>query len=144
MAQDLDFQVFNHFSDMMRRLYFRLHLLAGEKLPQIQLGYLHYLYDHEGCTQQDFADMLTASKTTVSGTLKQLEEEGLICRKRSETDRRKNAIFLTERGRVIAGRIREEYDAFCERALRDFTPREKRQMMDLLQRFMEAGAQIPD
>ena len=135
--ENLDFQVFNRFSDMMRQLYAKMSVPSEKKLTVLQMGYIHYLYDHEGCSQQDFVDMFIASKATISETLGLMESDGLIYRERQKSDRRVNKVFLTEQGRQVARIIRQKYDEFCEDALRNFTDREKEQMLDLLNRFMK-------
>jgi DNA-binding MarR family transcriptional regulator len=62
------------------------------------------LRDHGAMSQQSFAAVLEIDRTNVVGLLNDLERAGLVARTRSEEDRRRHLVELTDAG---AQRIRE-------------------------------------
>lgn len=78
--------------------------LAGVGLRPRHLVALTVLRDHEGVTQQALASSLQMDRSNLVGLLNELEDEGLVARRRSPQDRRCHVVTLTPAG---GGRLRE-------------------------------------
>lgn len=76
--------------------------LAPLKLKPPHLDVLVNLYRFEGLTQQELARRLLLGRSTMSMTLPQLEQRGLITRQGDSSDRRILRLHLTKAGRDIA------------------------------------------
>ncbi len=91
---------------------------------------LHLAKVGEGCTQQMLADELAIEMPSLTRTLNQLQEQGLIERRRDPGDRRVHALWFTEAGhqriadmgmhiervrkQIYAGLSDTQLDAFAE------------------------------
>jgi DNA-binding MarR family transcriptional regulator len=60
---------------------------------------LTVLRDHGGATQQALATTLQIDRTNLVGLLNELESGGLIVRRRTDEDRRRHIVGLTDAGR---------------------------------------------
>lgn len=136
--QTFDYQLLNRFADIIRTFYIRRFTYLKGILPTPnQMGYLHFLLDHEGCSQQELVDMRFAKRSTISEVVSQMEQSGLLTREKSKTDKRKICLHLTEDGRKAARFIKQEFDCFCRDCLGDFSPEEREQFFYLLSKFLE-------
>jgi DNA-binding MarR family transcriptional regulator len=61
---------------------------------------LTVLRDHGGATQQALASTLQIDRTNLVGLLNELESAGLIVRRRTDEDRRRHVVDLTDAGRA--------------------------------------------
>lgn len=136
--QTFRYQLFNRFADIIRTFYVRRFAYLKDILPTPnQMGYLHFLLDHDGCSQQELVDMRFAKRSTISEVVSQMEQSGLLIREKSKTDKRKICLHLTEDGRKAACFIKQEFDCFCEECLGDFSEKEKEQFFYLISKFLE-------
>jgi DNA-binding MarR family transcriptional regulator len=95
-------------------------------------GTLRRLAAHEGQSQQAFAEQLRIHPNRVVFLVDELEERGLIERRRSPADRRTNALYLTERGHQV---VQQAADATAEYSVslgHTLTPNQRRQLKRLL------------
>src|ERR1700722_18541247 len=65
------------------------------------LGALRVIAGGEAKSQQDVAGILGVDRTSMVALLDALEQAGIVARRPSEQDRRRNVIELTKRGREI-------------------------------------------
>jgi DNA-binding MarR family transcriptional regulator len=65
------------------------------------LGALRVIAGGEAKSQQDVAGILGVDRTSMVALLDALEQAGIVARRPSEHDRRRNVIELTKRGRKI-------------------------------------------
>ena len=63
-----------------------------------------------------------------------LEEQQLVARERSESDRRVNVVGLTTRGRALLARVNKVALEWEDDLLSDLTPTERTQLVTLLRR----------
>ncbi len=96
---------------------------------------LLYILNHEGCRQSDIAEDCFVSSATLSTVLSNMEKNGLIQRKRLDTDRRSYAISLTDKGRDIQKVIKHQIDATGESAFSDFSDKEIEELRNYLTRI---------
>ena len=93
---------------------------------------LHLLTEEDGITQKALAQRLHVRPQSLTGTLEKLEESGLISRRRSETDKREQLVFITDSGREFDAVMTEERDKTTEELFSILTPDEKEQLYGLL------------
>jgi DNA-binding MarR family transcriptional regulator len=97
--------------------------------------------DAEGpMSQRALGRRLRIDKSPMVGLLDDLERLGLAERRRSDTDRRVQAIHLTAKGRAVLDRVTEIADAENARTFGVLDDAEREQLHDLLLRVAEAGA----
>lgn len=70
---------------------------------------LHILYQRGEMSQQELQELLGVQAGSLSEIAAKLEDRGLITRVRSEQDRRKVYLSITEKGRDIAAQSGEEH-----------------------------------
>ena len=133
---NFNYQLLNQFSDAIRTIYPRMPLKTDFRLSALQMGYLHFILDHDGCCQQDLVAIGIGSKSAISEMLSSLEEQGLITRERNKSNHRKFDIHLTEAGLEIATTIKNTYIQFCNQCMDTFTPEEKKTFEKLILKFV--------
>ena len=75
--------------------------LAPFGITSRDLGALRVIAGGEAKSQQDVAGILGVDRTSMVALLDVLEQAGMVARRPSEQDRRRNVIELTKRGRKI-------------------------------------------
>ncbi|AWS44915.1 MarR family winged helix-turn-helix transcriptional regulator [Streptosporangium sp. 'caverna'] len=100
-----------------------LGLHPGQELLLMQL------FDQDGQTQSELLDSVGLDHSTVSKSLRRMQEAGLVTRRPNEHDRRVLNVWLTERGRELRRPIETMWAALeeistrhlDEQAIRSFT-----------------------
>ena len=128
-------------------------LLAPLGLEQRQAGMLLRLAAREGTSQQALGNLLGLNATRMVFLVDELEQRGLVERRRNPADRRSHALYLTDRGRD-ALRQAQQAMAVHERSLgAALTEAERGQLIGLLRKVADGqgvssgslpGAQKPD
>lgn len=97
--------------------------------------------DAEGpMSQRALGRRLSIDKSPMVGLLDDLERLGLAERRRSEADRRVQAVHLTRKGRTVLDRVLEIADTENARTFEVLDDAEREQLHDMLLRIAEAGA----
>lgn len=96
--------------------------------------FMLYIADHEGCSQKDLAETFYIASCTLSSVLANMEERGLIERKKSEKDKRSYCIYTTSKGRQLLEPVRNQFRKTIETALSGFSSKEASTLYDLLDR----------
>jgi DNA-binding MarR family transcriptional regulator len=92
--------------EVMRLVLHRLHpVLEDEGISMGQFWSLHLVSALPDASVTDIARHLSVSCPTVSASVDQLEESGLIARRRSTHDRRSVELSLTPKGRRVEARV---------------------------------------
>jgi DNA-binding MarR family transcriptional regulator len=94
---------------------------------------LTVLRDLAGSTQQDLAETLRIDRTNLVGLLNELEDAGLIERRRSPEDRRRHIVELTTAGRRKLATAEFELAAVEEDVLTALDEAQREQLFSLLQ-----------
>ncbi len=100
---------------------------------------LSVLLRHEGITQKELSEHLAIRPQSLSDSLVRLEEECLIFRERSETDKRELRLYLTETGKCHAEEIRRKRTERAEAFFSVLTRDEKETLGALLEKLAKAN-----
>ncbi|MEU9064587.1 MarR family transcriptional regulator [Streptomyces sp. NPDC048430] len=101
-----------HAAAMLRAL----NLHPGQELLLMQL------YDRDGQTQAELLERAGLDHSTVSKSLRRMQEAGLLAREPAPHDRRVMVVTLTDAGRALREPIAGMWRALEEISVRDLTP----------------------
>ncbi len=73
-----------------------------------QINILKAIIDNKNINQDQLATQLYLDKTTIAKAVKRLESKGLIIRKKSKTDRRKNELIATEKAILVNEKMSDQ------------------------------------
>jgi len=113
----------------------------GGDLRPAHVVVLTLLRDHGAATQRGVADAVRLDPSTLVGLLNDLEERGLVSRRRDPADRRRHIVELEDAGRRWLAGTEERLAAVEDRVLGSLTQDERRTLHALLVRA--AGGQLP-
>ncbi|MDO9498669.1 MarR family winged helix-turn-helix transcriptional regulator [Falsiroseomonas sp.] len=105
--------------------------------------FLRVLWEEESLTQRELAQRIGMQEPTAVIALRGMEEAGWIIRDRSEEDRRKVHIRLTDAGRALRGTLLPEAKAVISQALGGMSAAEVDTLLDLLRRARANLAEPP-
>jgi DNA-binding MarR family transcriptional regulator len=89
--------------------------LAGMGMTVRDLGVLRVIAGGEAQSQQEVAAVLGVDRTSMVARIDALERRGIVARRPSEQDRRRNIVELTDQGWDVFRRAEDRY-AEAERA----------------------------
>lgn len=115
-----------------RSQFAELNLSDGQ--PKI----LAFLLSHDGILQKELAQKCGVSAATITSLLQNMQTKGFICKEEVHISggKRGYKIFLTERGRTLAHKVCEIIDTMEEICYQGFSPEEKTQLLDYLERII--------
>ena len=99
------------------------------------------LWEMDGLTQKDLVVRLDIEQATMANTLARMERDGLIVRKKDESDGRVQRVWLTRRARDLRGPAIEAARAENAATLGSLSEAEQRQFVTLMQKVIAAGQQ---
>lgn len=133
--------------NMTARLFAK-ELEAGIRPLGIGLGVfpaLLHLWKTDGLTQRDLVERLGIEQPTMASTLARMERDGLITRRRDDTDARVQRIHLTDKARALESAATAEAMQVNARALLPLDAAERVQFLALLRRVAAGlGMDLPD
>jgi DNA-binding MarR family transcriptional regulator len=130
------------------QLFFRLwrasHMRTAEALASVGLtpalfGVLNVLGARDGAIQQQLSSEMGIDPSTMVSLIDGLEGAGLAARRRHAKDRRAWEIAITQKGRRTLERARGLALEVEDEVLRGLSPAERRQLLALLHRALEAA-----
>ncbi|MFF3201005.1 MarR family winged helix-turn-helix transcriptional regulator [Streptomyces sp. NPDC002962] len=101
-----------HAAAMLRAL----NLHPGQELLLMQL------FDHDGRTQAELLERVGRDHSTVSKSLRRMQEAGLLTRTPAPHDRRAMVVSLTDAGRALQEPIAGMWRTLEQVSVRDLTP----------------------
>ncbi|MER6853762.1 MarR family transcriptional regulator [Streptomyces flaveolus] len=101
-----------HAAAMLRAL----NLHPGQELLLMQL------FDRDGQTQAELLERVGLDHSTVSKSLRRMQEAGLLTREPAAHDRRVMVVSLTDAGRALREPIAEMWRTLEQISVRDLTP----------------------
>lgn len=119
----------------------RHYMAAAEDLAltQKQTATLWLVNGNAGVSQVALATALGMDRATMMSIIDRLEERGLVIRKRSSEDRRRQELYLTPAGQTILRKVKARIAKHEERFKSLFTPAELAALLEALQRFQDAA-----
>lgn len=116
--------------------------LRKQGVPVPTWRVLATLSDGDGMTIGELARIALANQPTMTKTIDRLERDGLVERRRDETDRRKTLVYIAPRGWDLVKDLLVEAKAHEGQALSDYSEREiaslKRVLRTLITRLEES------
>lgn len=113
--------------------------VAGLDLTQKQTATLWLLQSNPGVSQVSIANALGMDRATMMSVTDRLEERGLLIRKRSSVDRRRQELYLTPAGQSMLRKVKARINAHEARVKALFKPAELQALLDALQKFQQLG-----
>jgi DNA-binding MarR family transcriptional regulator len=107
-------------------------------LEQRQAGMLVRLAANEGRSQQAIGQMIGVNATRMVFLVDELEQLGLVERRRNPADRRSHALYLTDQGRATLQQVRVVTAEHEEQMSAGLTGAERGQLISLLRRLAAA------
>ncbi len=99
--------------------------------------FIHFLSEHDGVTQLDLANVTHLAAPTVSITLQKMEQEGLIIRRTDAKDQRQLLVYITETGRTICEKAREQIRNVEEQTLKGISEQDIQKLLSILSQMRE-------
>ncbi len=96
-----------------------------------QMGYLKYINEKQGASQEEMAKAMRIDKGAVAKAIKDMENKGFVRREQNPHDRRAYCVFPTEKAQQVA-RCGENHAAEFERQLTEGLTEEEIQQFKLL------------
>jgi DNA-binding MarR family transcriptional regulator len=109
--------------------------LLGMKMRQLML--LSYLRSGAPALQQQLCESLWLDSNNCVLLLNELEEMGLIERRRDPTDRRRHMVDITDKGRVALERGERAQEGLEDEILAPLSDQERATLRSLLSRALE-------
>ena len=106
-------------------------------LTQKQVSVLWLVDDHPGISQIEVGRRLRMDRATTMTIVNRLQEREFLRRERSESDGRKQALYLSGEGRAALGRAKSciaEHEAWLKSR---FSPDEVKKLVEMLARIHE-------
>ena len=125
---------------LLKRLGWTIKERAHDALEPTGMSPQHHavlsLLDERACGAQGaIADALGYDRSQLVGLLDELEERGLVARKRDSEDRRRQVVKLTPAGKEALTELRAIAKAVEKEFLAPLSPEERRALHTLLQRL---------
>jgi DNA-binding MarR family transcriptional regulator len=113
--------------------------LAGLDLTQKQTATLWLIGANPGVAQVSLATALGMDRATTMAVTDRLEARGLVVRKRSKIDRRRQELYLTPGGEKILRKVKTRVHEHEARFKGLFEPLELRALLSALEKFRAFG-----
>lgn len=113
--------------------------VASLDLTQKQAATLWLINGNPGVAQVAVAAALGMDRATTMAIVDRLEDRGLVIRKRSNTDRRRQELYLTPAGQNALRKAKARISKHEERFRSLFTAAQLESLLAALQKLQEAG-----
>lgn len=117
---------------------------GGKELRSGAIGSLSLIVANPGMSQSDIVKNTTFDKSAVNGIVNNLEELGWAERRRSESDRRRYAIFPTDKGKKAIQRIVDRINIIETRMLSFMDEDDREKLLTLLDALHDSFIKISD
>lgn len=96
----------------------------GLQVTVEQVGIVFRLCHIPGLTQQDLAEFFFKDKTTIARIIGTMEKNNLLVRVPSESDKRTNLLYLTNKGKEVQSVLAMAAIGVSDKAINDIDPEE--------------------
>ena len=127
---------------LLTRLAKQVYRRSNEELLGMHLRLLitlSYLRDHDGCPQQELAEVLCMDANNVVLLLNELEDVGHIARVRDPLDRRRHRVELTKQGVRALTRAESAQETIEDEVLQALDSSERATLWRLLTRALHGA-----
>ena len=124
-----------HYLIMANHLMLQKQLFNNIKDLKLTLGQpkvLDYLWENNGAMQKDIAKGCHIEPASLSTILNGMEKNDLITRNIDKQSRRNINIFMTEKGKKVCERIKQEFTEIESKALFYFSEKEIKQLTEYM------------
>lgn len=90
-------------------------------------------------SQQGLGEQLHIDRTTVVELIDDLEQRGVVVRRRNPADRRAYELHLTAKGRSVQKRAARVFDEAANEYFQPLAPAEKKALIDILRRVIDGA-----
>jgi DNA-binding MarR family transcriptional regulator len=123
---------------LLTRLSRRVHRRSGAMGVNIkQLAVLSTLREYEQLTQSRLAEILSVDANMAVHLLNDLEENGLVERRRDPEDRRRHIVVVTPEGARALTEAERRLDTLEDEILENLDAAERNQLNELLRRALD-------
>ena len=132
---------------LLTRLAKQVYRRSSEELLGMHLRLLmtlSYLRDHDGCPQQELAEVLCMDANNVVLLLNELEDLGYIARLRDPVDRRRHRVELTKQGVHALTQAESAQETIEDEVLQALDPSERETLWRLLTRALHGAEPVAD
>ncbi len=132
---------------LLTRLAKQVYRRSREELLGMHLRLLmtlSYLRDHDGCPQQELADVLCMDANNVVLLLNELEDLGHITRLRDPLDRRRHRVELTKQGMRALAQAERAQETIEDEVLGALDASERATLWQLLTRALHGAEPVAD
>ena len=124
------------------KIYKDAHYIIGHKLGQkgvnqSQIMILKQLYNKEGINQEELSKQLFVDKATAARSIKKLEEQGFVTRKRDINDKRSYRVYLTSKSMEVKQEINASIEAWQNEILKNISKEEQEIFISVLKRISQ-------
>lgn len=109
--------------------------VAAMQITPGQFGVIVLIGSNPGLTQSALARAVGIERSTMVAVIDALESRGLVVRRPSPSDRRSNALVLSDAGKELADRLKPIVQTHDARVVGALSEAEKEQLIDLLSRI---------
>lgn len=132
-------RLFSGLSRLASRMRLRNAMHPGiRNLAQTDAWLLSHLVATGPARMSALAEWQAVDRSTMTAQVKRLERAGLARRHTDPTDRRASIVALTEDGETACSEIRREASAFFADVLSDWTPEQRRGLIESMTRLSTA------
>ena len=145
----------NDLGPLAEDLLFMMRTVQGQLRTEVQalrdalavesgmIGVMSLIWQRPGISQNDLAAMVALKKSAVTKLVKELETRGLITRERVSSDRRMNALRLTETGLDMITQSRGIVAAIQNRAFEQVSEEDRKTFFRVLGNMFTACHKTP-
>jgi homoprotocatechuate degradation regulator HpaR len=108
-------------------------------ITEQQWRILRILWEEDGISQNDIAQRSLLPKQSLVGIIDRLQDLDLLIRKRSATDRRKSAIYLTEKAKKIEAEITPQVNQIYQKLEKQLSDQQWAQLRKMLTQIANNG-----
>ena len=118
--------------------------LKADGISGNQQIYIFQICRHPGISQEQLSQRIAVNKSNVTRQLSALEQNGFITRRCSPEDRRMMQVFPTEKAEALYPKVVEVMKHWNFLLLEDFTPEEREQLLEMMQRVQKKALQLAE
>lgn len=110
--------------------------LSAYHITRVQWFAVYYAHTDHAITQRDLADKLGLKEPTVATLIDRCEKEGLLLRQKTQGDKRKKNLALTEKGQSLFQELNAVSEQFMLDAIEGISPEDLMTYKNVLDKML--------